>query len=184
VLKIESADLAHKTEAGAVQIGLADAAAVEEAFGEIMAAARRYAPKAWLEGVLVQEMVSGGVELIAGLTRQEPFGMGVVAGAGGVLVELMRDTALDLCPLDNAHAHALLARTRASRLLQGYRGRPAADAEAFAALLVRLSQLGASYADLLEAVDLNPVAVLQAGRGAIVLDALVVPRTPTAQEGS
>jgi acyl-CoA synthetase (NDP forming) len=176
VLKIESADLAHKTEAGAVQIGLADAAAVEEAFGQIMAAARRYAPKARLEGVLVQEMVSGGVELIAGLTRQEPFGMGVVAGAGGVLVELMRDTALDLCPIDEAQAHALLARTRTGGLLQGYRGRPAGDAGAFAALVARLSQLGATYADLLEAVDLNPVAVLPRGRGAIVLDALVIPR--------
>jgi hypothetical protein len=72
----------------------------------------------------VQEMVSGGIELIAGLSRQEPFGMGVVAGAGGVLVELTEDTALDLCPVDNAEALALIARTRAGRLLQGYRGRP------------------------------------------------------------
>ena len=181
VLKIESPDLPHKTEVGGVRVGLADAAAVEAAFDEIMAAARRHAPAARLEGVLVQEMVSGGIELIAGLSRQEPFGMGIVAGAGGVLVELMRDTALDLCPIDNAQAHALLARTRASRLLQGYRGRPAGDAEAFAALLARLSQLGAAYGDLLEAVDLNPVAVLPPGRGALVLDALVIPRKPTSQ---
>ena len=181
VLKIESPDLPHKTEVGGVRVGLADAAAVEAAFDEIMTAARRHAPAARLEGVLVQEMVSGGIELIAGLSRQEPFGMGIVAGAGGVLVELMRDTALDLCPIDNAEAHALLARTRASRLLQGYRGRPAGDAEAFAALLARLSQLGAAYGDLLEAVDLNPVAVLPPGRGALVLDALVIPRKPTSQ---
>ena len=181
VLKIELPDLPHKTEVGGVRLGLADAAAVEAAFNQIMAAARRHAPAARLEGVLVQEMVSGGIELIAGLSRQEPFGMGVVAGAGGVLVELMRDTALDLCPIDNAEAHALLARTRASRLLQGFRGGPAGDAEAFAALLARLSQLGAAYADLLEAVDLNPVAVLPPGRGALVLDALVIPRKPTSQ---
>jgi hypothetical protein len=164
-----------------VRIGLADAAAVEAAFDEIMTAARRHAPAARLEGVLVQDMISGGIELIAGLSRQKPFGMGVVAGAGGVLVELMRDTALDLCPIDNAGAHALIARTRASRLLQGFRGRPAGDAEAFAALLSRLSQLGAAYGDLLEAVDLNPVAVLPSGRGALVLDALVIPRKPTSQ---
>jgi hypothetical protein len=98
-----------------------------------------------------------------------------------VLVELMRDTALDLCPLDDAGARALLARTRAGRLLQGFRGRPAGDADAFVALLARLSQLGAAYADLLEAIDLNPVAVLPAGRGAFVLDALVIPRKPTSQ---
>jgi acyl-CoA synthetase (NDP forming) len=181
VLKIESPDLPHKTEVGGVRVGLADAPAVEAAFDEIMAAARRHAPAARLEGVLVQEMVSGGIELIAGLSRQEPFGMGVVTGAGGVLVELMRDTALDLCPIDDAQAHALLARTRASRLLQGYRGRPAGDAAAFAALVARLSQLGAAYADLLEAVDVNPVAVLPPGRGAVVLDALVIPRKPTSQ---
>ena len=182
VLKIESPDLPHKTEVGGVRVGLAGAAAVEAAYAEIMAAARAAAPAARLEGVLVREMVSGGTEFIAALSRQEPFGMGVVAGAGGVLVELMRDTALDLCPLDDAQAHALLARTRASRLLQGYRGRSVGDADAFAALLVRLSQLGPTYGDVLEAVDLNPIAVLEAGRGAIVLDALVIPRTPTTQE--
>jgi len=184
VLKVESPDLPHKTEVGGVRVGVADAAAVEVTFDEIMAAARRHAPSAHLEGVLVQEMVSGATELIAGLSRQEPFGMGVVCGAGGVLVELMRDTALDICPIDNVQAHALLASTRAGRLLAGYRGRPAGDGEAFALLLARLSQLAAAYADVLEAVDLNPVAVLPLGRGAIVLDALVIPRKSTSKERS
>ena len=126
-------------------------------------------------------MIAGGVEVIAGLSRQEPFGMGMVAGAGGVLVELIRDTALDLCPIDNAGAHALVARTRAGRLLQGFRGRPAGDVEALAVLLARLSHLGVAYADLLEAVDLNPIAVLPSGRGALVLDALVIPNKSTNQ---
>jgi hypothetical protein len=109
--------------------------------------------------------------------------MGIVCGAGGVLVELMRDTALDLCPIDRAQAHALLASTRASRFLEGYRGRPEGDIEAFAQLLEQLSQLGAAYGDMLEAVDLNPVAVLARGRGAIVLDALVIPRKSTTEDG-
>jgi acyl-CoA synthetase (NDP forming) len=176
VLKIESPDLPHKTEAGAVRLGLADAAAVAAAFDAVLAAARRYAPAARLAGVLVQEMVSGGIEMIAGLSRQEPFGLGVVVGAGGVFVEVMRDAALDLCPIDVADARALVARTRADHLLRGFRGRPPADAQAFAALVARLSQLGAAYADALDAVDLNPVAVLPQGRGAVVLDALVIPR--------
>jgi enoyl-CoA hydratase/carnithine racemase len=123
VLKIESPDLPHKTEVGGVRVGLADAAAVEAAFAEIMAAVRAAAPTKRLEGVLVQEMVTRGIEFIAGLSRQDPFGMGIVCGAGGVLVELMRDTALSLCPLDNAQAQELLGRTRASLLLQSYRGR-------------------------------------------------------------
>ena len=142
VLKIESPDLPHKTEAGGVRVGLADAATVEVAFDEIMAAARRHAPAAQLDGVLVQEMISGGTEMIAGLSRQEPFGMGIVCGAGGVLVELIRDTALDLCPIDRAQAHALLGRTRASRLLEGYRGQAAGDIEAFAQLLERCRNSG------------------------------------------
>jgi acetate---CoA ligase (ADP-forming) len=180
-LKISSPDLPHKTEVDGVRTELADAAAVEAAFGGIMAAVRRHVPLARLEGVLVQEMILGGTELIAGISRQEPFGMGVVAGAGGVLVELMQDTALDLCPIEVAGARALLARTRANHLLQGFRGRAAGDAEAFAALLARLSQLGAAYGDLLEAIDLNPVVVLPTGHGALVLDALVIPRQPTSQ---
>lgn len=179
VLKIESPDLPHKTEVDGVRIDLADAGMVETAFAEIMGAARRHAPAAQLDGVLVQEMISGGPELIAGLSRQDPFGICIVCGAGGVLVELIRDTALDLCPIDRAQAHALLAGTRASQLLQGYRGRPEGDIEAFAQLLERLSQLGAAYGDLLEAVDLNPVVVLPRGRGAMVLDALVIPRKST-----
>jgi acetate---CoA ligase (ADP-forming) len=179
VLKIESPDLPHKTEVGGVRVGLADALAVEAAFDEIMTAARRHDRTARLLGVLVQQMVSGGIELIAGLSHQEPFGMGIIAGGGGVLVEVMRDTALDLCPIDNAQARTLLARTRSGQIVHGSRGRAPGDLEAFAALLARLSQLGAAYADLLEAVDLNPVAVLPPGQGALVLDALVIPRKLT-----
>jgi hypothetical protein len=101
-----------------------------------------------------------------------------------VQVELLRDTALDLCPLDRPGAHALLRRTHASRLLQGFRGRPAGDLEALTGLFVRLSQIGAAYADVLETVDLNPVAVLPEGRGVRVLDALVIPRQPENRERS
>ena len=184
VLKIESPDLPHKTEVEGVRVGLRDAAAVEAGFGEIMSAARRHAPSARLAGVLVQEMITGGIELIAGLSQQHPLGMCIIGGAGGVQVELLRDTALDLCPLDRSGAHALLGRTHASRLLQGFRGRPAGDLEALTALFVRLSQIGAAYADVLETVDLNPVAVLPEGRGVCVLDALVIPRKPEKRERS
>ena len=183
-LKIESPDLPHKTEVEGVRLGLFDAAAVEAGFGEIMSAARRHAPSARLAGVLVQEMVMGGIELIAGLSQQHPFGMCIIGGAGGVHVELLRDTALDLCPLDQSGARALVGRTHANRLLQGFRGQPVRDMDALTALFVRLSQIGAAYADVLETVDLNPVAVLPAGRGVRVLDALVIPRKPDNREPS
>ncbi len=178
VMKIESTDIPHKTEAGGVKIGLADVDAVRKSYGEITASARRYAPAARIDGVVVQEMVAGGVEVIAGLSRQDPFGMGVVTGTGGVLVELVRDAALALAPVDDAQARELIGRTRAGTLLAGYRGKPPADTGALAGLVARLSQLGAAYAAWLEAVDLNPVSVLADGRGARVLDALVIPRKP------
>ena len=119
--------------------------------------------------------------MIAGLSRQEPFGMGVVTGTGGVLVELVKDAALALCPIDTAQARTLVDATRAGKLLAGFRGAPAADAEAFCELLARLSAIGAAYADVLEAVDLNPVAVLPAGRGVRVLDALIIPKNRSTQ---
>lgn len=175
VLKIESPDIAHKTEVGGVRVGLADAQAVAAAYREILASVRTGAPKAMLAGVLVQEMVSGGVEMIAGLSRQEPFGMGIVAGSGGVLVELVGDAALALVPIGRQRALELIGATRAHALLAGFRGAPPADVDAFAGLLVALSSLGATYGDLIEAIDLNPVAVLPSGRGVRVLDALVIP---------
>lgn len=175
VLKIESPDLPHKSEAGGVRIGLEDVGTVKAAFAQIMSSTRAYAPAARLDGVLVQEMVAGGIEIIAGLSRQEPFGMAVVVGAGGILVELVRDAALELCPIATSEARALIGRTRASRLLAGFRGAAGADVDALAGLVARLSQIGAAYAGLLEAVDLNPVGVLAQGQGVRVLDALVIP---------
>ncbi len=179
VMKVESADIPHKTEAGGVRVGIADEAAARRAWTEIVASARRYAPDARIDGVIVQECVSGGVETIAGLSRQEPFGMGVVFGAGGVLVELLKDAALALAPFGVDEARALIGRTRAGRLVGGFRGGKAGDAEALAGLLARLSAIGAAYAEHLEAVDLNPVSVLPQGQGVRVLDALVIPRKTT-----
>ncbi|OUM03830.1 CoA-binding protein [Variovorax sp. JS1663] len=178
-MKIDSPDIPHKTEAGGVRLHLRDEAEVREAFHRMMATVRERMPAARIDGVLVQEMVQGGVEMIAGLTRQPPFGQAIVAGAGGVLVELLRDSALDLSPLNAEAAQALVASTRAARLLAGFRGAAPADRAAFEGLLVRLSQIGAAYAQHIEAIDLNPVTVLAAGHGVRVLDALIELRSPS-----
>jgi acetate---CoA ligase (ADP-forming) len=176
VLKIESADIAHKTEVGGVRVGLESAEAMIAAYREILASVKEKAPKARVAGVVVQEMVSGGIEMIAGLSQCAPFGMGIVTGTGGVLVELVKDAALALAPIDTARAHELIASTRAKELLEGFRGAGRADIEAFAGVLCALSAIAVTYGDLLEAIDLNPVAVLPAGRGVRVLDALVIPK--------
>ena len=179
VLKIESADIAHKTEVGGVRVGLADAVSVAAAHRAILAAARENAPDARIGGVVVQEMISGGIEMIAGLARHEPFGMGVVTGSGGMLVELVKDAALALVPVDKPRALELITATRAHQQLAGYRGAQAADIDALADLLAILSAVGQAYGEFIEAIDLNPVAVLAAGRGVCVLDALVIPRKIT-----
>ncbi|VTU18408.1 succinyl-CoA synthetase subunit beta [Variovorax sp. PBS-H4] len=178
VMKIDSADIPHKTEAGGVRLALRTPAEVRAAFADMLATVRERMPAARIDGVLIQEMVQGGVEMIAGLSRQAPFGHAVVAGSGGVWVELVRDSSLALSPIDAPRATALVGSTRASRLLDGFRGAPPADRGAFEALIVRLSQIGSAYADYIEAIDLNPVAVLAEGEGVRVLDALVELRRP------
>jgi acetate---CoA ligase (ADP-forming) len=176
VMKIESPDILHKTEAGGVKLGIASEAEARTAFDTIMTSARAYAPQADLRGVSVQEMVTGGVEALVGLVRHEPFGFGLVVGIGGVLVELVNDSAFDLLPIDLTRAETMIGETRLASLLEGYRGAPKADRKALAGLLVRLSDFAARYGDDIEAIDLNPVAVLPEGKGVRVLDALIIPR--------
>ncbi|MFI0844823.1 acetate--CoA ligase family protein [Mesorhizobium sp. IMUNJ 23232] len=176
VMKIESPDLPHKTEAGGVRLGIGSEEGARAAFEEIMRNARAFAPEARLHGVVVQEMVSGGVEALLGLARHEPFGLGMVVGVGGVLVELVADAAFELLPIDRALALDMIARTKLGPLLSGFRGAPPADVEALAATMVALSDLASAYGDRIEAIDLNPVAVLPLGKGVRILDALVIPR--------
>ena len=153
--------------------------AFAEAYREIIANVRAKAPQATVAGIVVQEMVSGGVEMIAGLSQCAPFGMGIVTGTGGVLVELVKDASLALAPIDHGRALELIASTRANKLLEGFRGAQPADVEAFAAVLVALSGIATAYGDLLEAIDLNPVSVLPTGHGVRVLDALILPNKPS-----
>ncbi|NDZ13307.1 CoA-binding protein [Variovorax sp. WS11] len=176
-MKIDSPDIVHKTEAGGVHLGLATEAAVRAAFEAMTATVRQRAPGVRIDGVLIQEMVTGGVEMIAGLSHQAPFGHAVVVGSGGVFVELVRDSSLMLVPVDAASARTLVDRTRAAKLLDGFRGAPPADRAAFEALVARLSAIGELYGDCIEAVDLNPVAVLPSG--ACVLDAWIGLRNPS-----
>lgn len=180
VLKIESPDIPHKSDIGGVKLGLRTPADVRAACAEIVQNARTLSPQARLNGVVVQEMVEGGIEVIVGLTRQDPFGLTLTVGAGGVLVELVRDSALALLPVTRERALHLIGQTRAAALLRGYRGGPAADIDALADLLVALSTIGTRYGDLIDALELNPVSVQRAGAGLRVLDALLIPRSTAA----
>jgi len=129
--------------------------------------------------VLVQGMVpADAVEVILGLLRDPDFGPVVVFGSGGILVELLQDSALRLPPLSRAEAAEMIHETRGARLLQGFRGKPPADIDTLSDALVRLSQLAVDLGDLIAALDINPLMVLPRGRGVRAVDALVEIRAP------
>lgn len=176
-VKVCSADLAHKSEVGAVRLGLEDAGGVRRAYGAVLENVSRAAPTAAIEGVLVQRMVSG-VEMIAGLQRDPEFGPVVLVGIGGVLVEVLRDVSLRLAPLTRFDAEAMLGELRGRALLDGYRGQPPADREAIVGVLLALSRLALDWDEQLETVDINPLVVTPGG--AFAADALIVLREPVA----
>jgi acetate---CoA ligase (ADP-forming) len=176
VMKIDSPDLPHKSDVGGVKLDLRSAENVAKAYGEMMETVSRLVPEARLNGVLIQEMVREGTEIIAGVTNNGPFGMALVVGAGGVLVELLQDSALELAPVSATGAKTMIGSTRVGRLLKGYRGAPAGDIEALSRVLAALSSVAVAYADLIEAIDLNPITVATEGKGVRIVDALIVPK--------
>lgn len=174
-LKGEHRLIAHKTEAGLVRLGLADAAAVEQAFAAIEAAMDAAAPHAPGGGVLVQEMVHVSCELVMGVERDANFGPAVMFGLGGVFLEVLRDVQFGVAPLSHAEARAMIARTRCAALLQGARGRHPVDLDALAGLLVRLGDFACAHAGCIREIDINPIAVIDRPADNLrVLDALFV----------
>jgi acetyl coenzyme A synthetase (ADP forming)-like protein len=172
-VKIASADIVHKTEMGGVALNLTDDDAVRAATTKILLRARAAHPNATIPGVLVQQMLSGGAELIVGVTRDSQFGPLVMVGSGGVAVELMRDVAFDLGPLTPAQAARLLDQTSAGPLLDGYRGSPPCDREAVESVIVRLARLAADL-PLISEIEINPLIVRPAGQGASAVDVRVL----------
>ena len=173
-LKVNSADILHKTEAGAIRLGLADADAVREAFNDVTDGARAYDANARIDGAVVQEMVSGGVETIVGVSYDAQLGPILLFGTGGVMVEVYNDVALRLCPITREDAIEMIDEVKGARLLRGFRGAPAADVDALADVLVSVSQLAAQLEGSLGELDINPLMVLPAGQGVKAADALVV----------
>lgn len=171
VLKISSPDVLHKTDAGGVRIGLTDDKAVGQAYQEIMAAISAKHPGAKIDGVLVQEMVEGGIETILGIANRPPFGPVVAFGLGGVFVELLEDVSMRLAPVDENGAADMLAEIKGAKMLDGYRGQAGADRAALARAIVRLSDLAVTYHTDIEELDINPL-VVKADR-IVALDALI-----------
>jgi acetyltransferase len=179
-LKIRSRDLTHKSDVGGVALDLDSPDRVRSEAREMLTRVARARPEARLDGFLVQQMarLPGAIELIIGIVEDPVFGPVVMFGHGGTAVEQIRDTALALPPLNEALAHALMARTRVWRLLQGYRGRPAAAIDVVAEILIRVAQLAVDHPEIRE-LDINP---LFAGTtGVMAVDARL--RVAAAQPG-
>ncbi|WP_251341310.1 acetate--CoA ligase family protein [Haloplanus halophilus] len=162
VMKVDSVDVPHRTDADAVRIGLDDEAAVREAYATIVENVADHDPAADVEGVLVQPQVDEGVEALVGVSEEPGFGSVVTVGAGGTLVEVLDDAAVRVPPLSAADARSAVASTALADLLDGHRGRGAADAEALVSLVQRVGRLAADVDDL-SALDLNPVVVHEDG---------------------
>ena len=176
-LKVQSPDILHKTEAGAVALDLLGAAEARKAYEYLTANARAYSPGADIHGVLVQPMAAKGQEVILGIHRDPAFGPLLMVGLGGVHVEVLKDVAFAPVPLTAEDAETLLGQLRGRPLLDGVRGEPAADVGALVELMVKLSTFAADFADTIREIDLNPVLVHPDGDGVTVVDALIVKQT-------
>jgi len=175
VLKVASVDIPHKTEFGALRLGLENRAAVEKAYEEMLASVRAKKAGANIEGVLVQKQIKG-VECLLGIARDEQLGPTLVMGLGGVFVEILADVAIRVPPISTAEAKRALESLKGAKVFIGVRGAQAADIDALAAMASKLSWLAYDLRGEIAEFDLNPVVVLPKGQGAFAVDALLVTR--------
>jgi acetyl coenzyme A synthetase (ADP forming)-like protein len=171
-LKLASRQIVHKTEFGGVQLNLADETAVRRAFERIRNQLARQNLQHAMDGVIVQPMISGGVELMVGVAPDPSFGPLIAFGLGGIHVEILKDVAFRVTPITDMDAAEMVRAIRGYRLLEGYRGHAPADIPAVEQLLLRVARLVEEVPDI-EELDLNPVIALPPGQGCLVIDARI-----------
>ena len=176
VVKVVSRDILHKSDVGGVRLNLHDGPAVREAFTAVTGSARRSLPDARIDGALIAPMVRDGIECILGVQRDPVFGPVVMFGLGGIFVEVLKDVSFRVAPFDEAEAHRMIREIRSAGILDGVRGKPAADIDALARALATLSQFAAAAGEPLQKRDIKPLLVLPRGKGALALDAVLVAR--------
>jgi acyl-CoA synthetase (NDP forming) len=170
-LKIASPDIIHKSDAGGVKLGLANANQVGKAYSEIMSAVKEKFPSAILQGVTVQKMAAPGIEIIIGMSKDLQFGPVLMFGLGGILVEIVRDVSFRIVPLTRFDAAEMMREIKGYKLLEGYRGQGPADIPALESLLLKVSGFIEKNPQIKE-LDLNPVSAYK--DGVLVLDARIV----------
>lgn len=170
VLKASSRDIVHKSDVGAVRVGLADKASVVAAAHDIIQRVCATAPDARLAGFSVQEMIRGEAEVIVGVRRDPQFGPIVIVGLGGVAVEILNDVAVATAPVSRDHVRTMIDNLKTAALFKGARGKRPLDIDAIAAVVERISWLAHDLGPRLIDLEVNPLIVGAAGTGATAVD--------------
>ena len=172
--KLVSPDIPHKTEAGVIALNIHSEEQLQEQYPEILKRGKIFRPEARIDGVLIQEMVSGeGIETIVGLSQEPPFGPTLLFGLGGIFVEVMNDVSIRVLPVTRKDTLNMISEIRGYRVLQGTRGRKPADLEAITQVLLKTACLAAELKGAVAEVDINPLIVMEADKGAKAVDALI-----------
>jgi len=171
VLKVSSVDITHKSDAGGVKVNLKNKAEVDNAFDAIMRSCKAAVPTARIEGVSVQRMARPGIEVIMGMIKDPSFGPVVMFGLGGVFVEVLKDVAFRIVPIEKSDAEDMINEIKGKKLLEGYRGQEPADVAYLQQMLLRLSDFVNTTPEI-EEIDMNPVFAYR--DGAVVVDARII----------
>ncbi|MDZ4245722.1 MAG: acetate--CoA ligase family protein [Dehalococcoidia bacterium] len=174
-LKVVSPDIVHKSDIGGVKLNLKSGAQVRKAYDDIMAAVKVKTPRAKIWGVAVQKMALPGIEIIIGMSKDPQFGPVILFGLGGILVEVLKDYALRIVPLEKRDASEMIKEIKAYPVLEGFRGRDPGDVPFLEDMLLKVSKFVGENPEIKE-LDLNPVIVYK--KGAVAVDARVVLENP------
>ncbi|HQO15248.1 MAG TPA: acetate--CoA ligase family protein [Smithellaceae bacterium] len=171
-LKISSAQIRHKTEAGGIRLNIKTDAQVRVAFRQIIASAKKYMSQAEIQGVLVQEMLQGGTEVIVGTVDDSVFGPCVMFGLGGVFVEALKDVSFRVAPLSRLDAEEMISDIQGYSILRGLRGKPPVNTEALIDIILKVSRLASDHKNTIKELDINPLILFK--KDAKVADALII----------
>ncbi|MHA2383337.1 MAG: acetate--CoA ligase family protein [Candidatus Thorarchaeota archaeon] len=182
VLKILSKDILHKSDAGGVKINLKDEGSVRKAFDEIMENAKNYGKEKGIEvdlsrGVFISDFADMGTEIIVGVTKDPQFGHALMAGLGGIFVEVLKDVSFRLIPFTEADAREMLSELKAYKILEGVRGEAPRDVDSLIKVMLAVSKMIVENPEITE-LDCNPTFVYEKGKGVLVVDARILIDSP------
>lgn len=170
VMKIISPDIIHKSNLGGVAMNIINSLQIKKVYKNIISQVREKRPDAKIDGILLYKQAPKGVEVIVGMIRDPQFGPTVMFGLGGIFVEILKDVAFRVCPVERTDIEEMLAEIEGIKMLQGYRGRPRCDVKAIIDIIMEISRLALNYSVITE-IDLNPIIVYE--KSALVVDAKV-----------